>query len=72
MARKEAWTLSSYEFDREALDEIDYWRNRAETSEERADRLFGHLTNLMELNELQASLRTIDDAIEKIKIDLEG
>ena len=64
--------MSSYEFDKEAQDEIDYWRDRATKSEERADKLFGHLTNLIELNELQAPLSTIDEAIRTIKIDLEG
>lgn len=64
--------MSSYEFDQEALDEIDYWKDRATHWQERFENTYEMLTQLIELNELQVSQRVMDGAIEKIKEDLDG
>lgn len=64
--------MSSYEFDREALDEIEYWQAQAAMWQEKAENLYGHLTNLIELNDLQADLHVIDMQIKEIKKELDS
>lgn len=64
--------MSSYEFDQEALDEIEYWKSQAELFQERFENAYDMLQNLIALNELQVSQRVMDEAIEKIKEELDG